>query len=91
MSSDDDGATASTSQPVTATSVQPAGIALGVKAYEVKGVKYADLAWSGATSANVDGYRHVLERAMPRWRANGMPRRDALAPGTGARIIRPYH
>jgi hypothetical protein len=33
MSSDDDGATASTSQSVTVTSAQPADIALGVKAY----------------------------------------------------------
>ncbi len=44
MSSDDDGATASTSQSVTGTSAQPADIALGVKAYQVKRVKYADLA-----------------------------------------------
>ena len=44
MSSDDDGATASTSQSVTVTSAQPADIVLGVKAYKVKGVKHADLA-----------------------------------------------
>jgi len=42
MSSDDDGATASTSQSVTVTSAPPADMDLGVRAYTVTGVKYAD-------------------------------------------------
>ncbi|HEX6306190.1 MAG TPA: S8 family serine peptidase, partial [Anaerolineales bacterium] len=33
------------------------GISLSVNAYKVRGVKYADLSWSGATSTNVDVYR----------------------------------
>ncbi|HUF37627.1 MAG TPA: S8 family serine peptidase, partial [Anaerolineales bacterium] len=33
-------------------------ITLSVNAYKVKGEKYADLAWSGATSTNVDIYRN---------------------------------
>ena len=32
----------------------PADITLSVTAYKVKGVKYADLSWGGATSTNVD-------------------------------------
>ncbi len=33
-------------------------IALSVNAYKVRGDKYADLSWSGATSTNVDIYRN---------------------------------
>jgi len=29
---------------------------LSVKAYKIKGAKYAELAWNGATSTNVDVY-----------------------------------
>lgn len=54
---DDDGATGQTSKTVT-VSDPSAGIALAVRGYKVKGVKYADLTWSGATSANVDIYRN---------------------------------
>jgi hypothetical protein len=28
-----------------------------VTAYKIRGIKYADLSWSGATSTNVDVYR----------------------------------
>jgi hypothetical protein len=67
MSSDGDGATASTSQSVTVTSAQPADIDLGVRAYKVKGIKYADLAWSGATSANVDVYHTCFSEVAVTW------------------------
>jgi PKD repeat protein len=52
---DDDGATGNTSQSVTVSS--GGGFTLSVSSYKVKGVKYADLTWSGATSVNVDVYR----------------------------------
>jgi hypothetical protein len=35
----------------------PGGITLSAVGYKVKGVKTADLTWSGATSTNVDVYR----------------------------------
>jgi subtilisin len=46
---DNGGATGTTSQSVTVSSGS-GGISLSVFAYKVKGVKYADLTWSGATS-----------------------------------------
>jgi PKD repeat protein len=49
---DDDGATSTSSQSVNVTA--PGGFTLSASAYKVKGVKYADLTWSGATSAYVD-------------------------------------
>jgi PKD repeat protein len=50
---DDSGASDATAQDVTVTA--PAtGIVLEVNGYKVKGVKHADLAWSGASSAQVD-------------------------------------
>ena len=54
---DDDGATASTSQSVTVTAPSTGGISLSVNTYKVKGVQHADLSWSGATTTNVDVYR----------------------------------
>jgi hypothetical protein len=36
------------------------GFTLSVTAYKVKGNRYADLTWSGATSANVDVYRDAV-------------------------------
>jgi len=36
------------------------GISLSVLAYKVKGLKHADLTWSGATSTNVDVHRNGL-------------------------------
>jgi subtilisin len=54
---DDDGATATTSQSVAVSEPGSAVIALGVTAYKIKGSKYADLKWGGATSTNVDVYR----------------------------------
>ena len=36
----------------------PAGITLSVRAYKVKGVRTADLTWSGASSSNVDVRRN---------------------------------
>jgi PKD repeat protein len=44
---DDDGATGTTSQSVTVSS-GGGGFSLSVFAYKTKGVKYADLTWSGA-------------------------------------------
>jgi hypothetical protein len=54
---DNDGATAASSQGVTVTAAPPAEITLKVVASQVKTNKYADLTWTGATSANVDVYR----------------------------------
>jgi subtilisin family serine protease len=56
---DDDGATASISQSVTVASVPVSGITLTVRGYKVKGVKKADLTWSGATGALVTIYRNT--------------------------------
>jgi PKD repeat protein len=53
---DDRGATGSTSQTVTVSGV-PSAITLTVSGSKVKGVKRADLSWTGATSSNVDIYR----------------------------------
>jgi len=53
---DDDGATATSSQLVTVTG-PPGAISLSVRPYKVKSVKYADLTWAGATSTSVDVYR----------------------------------
>ena len=46
---DDDGSTNTSSR-------SGGGITLSVKAYKIKGAKYAELTWSGATSTNVDVY-----------------------------------
>jgi subtilisin len=54
---DDDGATGSTSQNVTVTAPSGGGISLTATGYKVKGRQSVDLAWSGATSTNVDVYR----------------------------------
>jgi subtilisin family serine protease len=55
---DDDGATATSSQNVAVSATPPAEITLAVTAIQVKTNKFADLTWSGATSANVDVYRN---------------------------------
>ncbi|HUF86819.1 MAG TPA: S8 family serine peptidase [Thermohalobaculum sp.] len=53
---DNDGATASTSQDVTVS--EPAtAITLSATGYKVRGRHTIDLSWSGATSTNVDIYR----------------------------------
>jgi PKD repeat protein len=52
---DDDGATASKVMSVTPAPL--AEISLSVSVRKVKSVRYADLTWSGATSANVGVYR----------------------------------
>jgi subtilisin family serine protease len=59
---DDDGATGTASQNVTVTAPDngdpdPADISLSVSAYKVRGLKHADLSWSGATSTQVDIHR----------------------------------
>ncbi len=54
---DDDGATGSISKPVTVTSGGTTGITLSVTTRKAGANKFADLVWSGATSANVDVYR----------------------------------
>lgn len=53
---DDGGATNAVSQNVTVTAPAP-GIVLSGNGYKVKGVKIADLTWTGAASASVDVYR----------------------------------
>ena len=52
---DDDGASDSEAKPVTATA-PGSGIALSAFGYKVKGVKHADLTWTGA-SGSVDVFR----------------------------------
>jgi PKD repeat protein len=52
---DNEGLTGNTSKIVT---VKNSGISLTVNTYKVKGTKYADLTWSGATSTSVDVYRN---------------------------------
>ena len=54
---DNEGATGSDSQNVTVT--EPSSdITLTASGRKVRGVRYVDLAWSGATAANVDIYRN---------------------------------
>ena len=50
-------ATASITVTITQTP-PPSGITLAVTTRKVRGDRFADLAWSGATSANVDVYRN---------------------------------
>jgi hypothetical protein len=49
--------TASDSTAITVGSGNDGGFTLSVYAYKIKGKKYADLSWSGATSTNVNVYR----------------------------------
>jgi PKD repeat protein len=51
---DNNGATASTSQPVTVSKPPPGGISLTATGYKERGLQKAELLWSGATSASVD-------------------------------------
>jgi hypothetical protein len=55
-----DSGSASDSDSITITvgGGNGSGFDLDVTAYKVRGTKYADLTWSGATSANVDVYRN---------------------------------
>jgi PKD repeat protein len=48
----------SDSQDVTVSTGGGGGINLNTTGYKVKGVQHVDLAWSGATSGNVDIYRN---------------------------------
>lgn len=54
---DSGGASDSDSITITVGGGNGSGFALDVTAYKVKGTKYADLTWSGATSTNVDVFR----------------------------------
>jgi thermitase len=56
---DDDGATAQTSQQVTVAATEPPddGITLSASAYKVKGIKHVDLTWDGASGAQVRLFR----------------------------------
>ncbi len=54
---DNDGATDNTSQSVTVSSGGTGGITLSVVGYKVRGVKHADLTWSGADGTDVEIYR----------------------------------
>jgi subtilisin len=54
---DNQTATGSTSQSVTVTS-SSSSFTLSVTAYKIRGNKFADLTWSGATSSEVDIYRN---------------------------------
>ena len=55
---DDDGATATDTTSKDVTVGDPGDFALSVNAYKVRGVKHADLSWSGATTTSVDIYRN---------------------------------
>ena len=59
---DNDGATDTVSQNVTVTN-ETASLLLSVYAYKIRGQKYADLTWSGASSTNVDVYRNEIKFA----------------------------
>lgn len=55
---DDDGATGSSSDGVTVSEAPPGdGISLSASGYKVRGRHHIDLAWSGASSSDVDVYR----------------------------------
>lgn len=56
---DDDSAQDDDTQPVTVSSGggNPGALTLSVSGYKVKGRQHADLAWTGATSSDVDIYR----------------------------------
>jgi PKD repeat protein len=54
---DSGGISASDSITITVSGDSEEGITLSVNAYKIKGDKYADLTWSGATSTNLDVYR----------------------------------
>jgi serine protease len=58
---DNDGATASISQPVTVTAPSSGGITLSARGYKVQGNQRVDLTWSGATSSQVDVRRDTTE------------------------------
>jgi serine protease len=55
---DSGGSSASDSVSITVGGGGGSDFTLSVLAYKVKGTKYADLTWSGATSTNVDVYRN---------------------------------
>lgn len=54
---DDDGATGIDSRSVTVSGPASGTMTLSATGYKVRGVKHADLSWSGATSTDVDVYR----------------------------------
>jgi PKD repeat protein len=54
---DNDGDTDTASQSVTVTDGGTGGISLSASGYKVRGLKKADLTWSGANFTNVDVYR----------------------------------
>jgi len=62
---DNDGATGTTSQQVTVAAAPVDGIQLSVRPYKVRGVKHAELTWSGASGVNVDVYRDGTRIATP--------------------------
>jgi hypothetical protein len=56
---DSGGLSGSASITITITEAPPpSGIALSVTTRKVRGNRFADLAWTGATSANVDVFRN---------------------------------
>jgi hypothetical protein len=57
---DDDGATGQTSQNVIVTA-PGSGITLQATGRKVKGVRIADLTWTGANGASVDVFRNTLK------------------------------
>jgi PKD repeat protein len=62
---DDGGATASDSQEVTVTEPSSGDITLTATGYKVRGVRYVDLEWSGATSEKVNILRDGSVIASP--------------------------
>jgi subtilisin len=55
---DSGGASGSDTVTITVGSSGGGGFSLSVTAYKIRGDKYADLTWSGATSTNVDVFRN---------------------------------
>lgn len=82
---DDGAATGSATQTVTVTVPVPGGITLSAVGIKIRGSKYTDLAWSGASGENVVVYRNgtfLVETA------NDGAHRDALGKASGTYVYR---
>lgn len=91
VATDTGGQTASHSITLTVEEVQEPAISLSVTAYKVRGAKYADLCWSGATSTNVDIYRDgVVVATTPSPRRHARQRRTELVSMRADSSLKPY-
>jgi subtilisin family serine protease len=79
---DSGGFTGTDSVTVTVGGGSGGGVLLSVDAYKVKGARYADLAWSGASSTSIDVYRNSLKVAATA--NNGLYTDGPLGKGGGS-------